>query len=74
MTDLGLQAADDGFTGSIRGLRLYNRALSTAELSTLHDNGTTTSGPIFALLTAPRWMTMCTYRRGMLPSPVDISA
>jgi len=24
--------ADDGFTGSIRGLRLYDRALATAEL------------------------------------------
>ena len=35
------------------------------------DLGTSLSGPIFALLTAPRWMTMCIYRRGVLPSPVS---
>ena len=39
----------------------------------IEENGTSLSGPIFTRLTALRWITICIYRRGVLPSPVSAS-
>ena len=76
-------AAVDAAVGRFRALqlacnaptRLRDVGVKREDLEALslrvNPERTSLSGPIFALLTAPRWMTMCIYRRGVLPSPVS---